>query len=174
MAARRRNLFLYLALACFCGIIAIFIVDGYLGIYDTTYITAREYEYKIGPEYWLSPPPRYEIAYSVRAEWSAPVHFRYEIDNRRLSTYSSPIQASVWKENEKVIDLFSEEKSIEPFGKVMVEWTLDSKQLESGGLSAGEYTVKIKHGEVERRIVVNFRYPAEPVPPKAVPPPSPD
>ena len=40
MAAERRNLFLYLTLACFLGIIAIFIFDGYVGIYDTIYVTS--------------------------------------------------------------------------------------------------------------------------------------
>ena len=42
----RRHLFLYLALGCFAGLIAIFIVDGYVGIYDTVYVTAGEYEQK--------------------------------------------------------------------------------------------------------------------------------
>ena len=37
----RRHLFLYLALACFAGLIAISIVDGYMGIYNTVYITTR-------------------------------------------------------------------------------------------------------------------------------------
>jgi hypothetical protein len=40
---------LYLALACFAGLIAIFIADGYLGIYDTAYVTAGEYEQEIEP-----------------------------------------------------------------------------------------------------------------------------
>ncbi|GAI56646.1 unnamed protein product, partial [marine sediment metagenome] len=43
----RKNLFLYLTLACFFGLIAIFIVDGYLGIYDTIYVTAGEQEERV-------------------------------------------------------------------------------------------------------------------------------
>ncbi len=43
----RKNLFLYLALACFVGLIAIFVVDGYMGIYDTVYITTGKQEYKV-------------------------------------------------------------------------------------------------------------------------------
>jgi hypothetical protein len=44
---------LYLALACFAGLIAISIVDGYMGIYYTVYITTGEYEQEIKPESWL-------------------------------------------------------------------------------------------------------------------------
>ena len=47
MATKRRNLFLYLTIACFFGLIAIFIVDGYMGIYDILYVTTGEYEEKI-------------------------------------------------------------------------------------------------------------------------------
>ena len=52
MAAKRRNLFLYLTLVCFFGLIAIFIIDGYMGIYDTVYITAGEREQKIESDVW--------------------------------------------------------------------------------------------------------------------------
>ncbi len=169
----RRNLFLYLAIACFAALIAIFIVDGYLGIYDTTYVTAGEREQTIEADYWLRYPPSEtaKMTYQVSAEWGQKVFFRYEIDNRRFSTYSTLVQASVWQENEKVLDLFSEEESIGPFDKAMVEWTLSTQDLEKAGFGVDErtqYTVKISHGEVERRIVVDLRYPreVEPTPPR--------
>ena len=172
----RRKLFLYLALACFLSLIAIFIVDGYLGIYDTIYVTTGEREQRIGPEYWLqrypAPPGAAKMTYYIPADWGQKVFFRYEIDNRRFSSYSTLVQASVWKENEKVLDLFSEEKSIEPFGKAMVEWTLSTQELDVSVDGRDQYTVKIEHGEVARSIVVDFYYPEEPVYPKAVPPPS--
>lgn len=158
----RRKLFLYLALACFLSLIAIFIVDGYLGIYDTIYVTTGEREQRIGPEYWLQ---RYPITYYLRADWGERVFFRYEIDNRRFSSYSTLVQASVWKENEKVLDLFSEEKSIEPFDKAMVEWTLSTQELDVSVDGRAQYTVKIGHGEVARSIVVDLDYPREMEPP---------
>jgi len=67
--------------------------------------------------------------------------------------------ASVWKENEKIFDLFSEDRSIKPFDKVLVDWTLDSEELQSRGFSAGGYTVKIERKEIERKIFVNYRHP---------------
>ena len=157
MTKGKRNLYLYLAIACFIGIIAIFVIDGYLGIYDTFYIAANEHEQEIGPDYWLHSKKGYSYPYHVGAEWDKTVRFRYEIDNRRFSSCATPIRASVWKENKKILDLFSEDKSIKPFKKAMVDWTLDSEQLQSQGFSAGEYTVKIEREGVERKVIVNYR-----------------
>ena len=175
MRTKRRNLFLYLAITCLVSIIAIFVADGYLGVYDTIYVTSQEREQRIGPEYWTRQvllPPGGQFTYSVVANWDETVHFRYEIDNRRFSSYSTSIQASLWKENQKVFDLFSEDKSIEPFGKIVVEWTLDSKRIEEEGFSVGQYTVKIENKEVERRIRIGYHH--EPGAPKypSIEPPS--
>ena len=168
----RRNLCLYLAVACFVGIVAIFIVDGYLGVYDTFYITANEQEREIAPDYWLH-SKREGYPYNIGAEWGEPIHFRYEVDNRCLSSYSTAIEASIWKENKKIFDLCIEDKLIKPFDKVMVEWTLDSEQLQSRGFSVGEYTVKVERKGVERKIIVGYHtassgplYPITPPPPK--------
>jgi hypothetical protein len=158
MAARgKRNLYLYLAIVCFIGIIAIFVIDGYLGIYDTIYITIGEQEMTVEPAYWLmqySGAP--EVYYYIGAGWGEKVFFRYELDNRRFSSYSTSIQASLWRENEKILDLFSQDKLIKPFDKAMVEWTLDSERLQSQGFDVGEYTLKIGYNGVERRIIVNY------------------
>jgi len=171
----RKNLYLYLAIICLVGIIAIFVADGYLGIYDTLYITSQEHEQKIEPDYWLhrypAPPPEFKPAYYMHAQWGQKVFFRYEIDNSQFSTYSTSIQASVWKENEKVTDLFSEDISIKPFDKVMMEWTLSTEELERPSFEVDrgttQYTVKIERGEVERRIVLDLHYSKEiePTPP---------
>lgn len=154
----RRYLFLCLALACFIGLIAIFIVDGYLGIYDTLYVTAGEYEQKIEPDHWL----RYDWIWSTGVSWGEKVFFRYEVDNRHFSTYSTTIQASVWKENEQITELLAEDRVVKPFDKTTVEWILDSKELESSGFSEGQYTIKIERDGVERKIIVDYylKYPA--------------
>jgi hypothetical protein len=167
----RKNIFLYLALACFLSLIAIFIFDGYMGIYDTTYVTAGEQEQVIGPDYWLQQyPPGAEMTYYIGAQWGQKVFFRYEIDNRCFASYSTLVQASVWQENEKLFDLFSEEKSMGPFDTATMEWTLSTEELEPPVAGAStQYTVKISYGEVERRIIVDFYYPVEyPVPPEII------
>jgi hypothetical protein len=164
----RKGLFLYLALACFLALIAIFVADGYMGVYDTTYITVGEQQQVIEPDYWLQPyPPGFPISYYINAEWRQKIFFREEIDNRQFSPYATTIQASLWQENEKLLDLFSGEKSIKPFDKAVAEWTLSTEGLEPPVAGAsGQYTVKISWGEVERDIVVGFYYPQGlPVPP---------
>lgn len=173
-AKSKRNLYLYLAIACFIGIIAIFTIDGYLGIYDTIYITTGEQEITVEPEYWSSRYPGAPKAYYTGANWGEKVFFRYEVANRRFSSYSTSIQASLWKENEKILDLFSEDKLIKSFDKAMVEWTLDSEEFQSFGFDVGEYTVKIEREGVERRIIVAYHslspqqpYPVYPLPPRA-------
>ena len=154
----RRNLFLYLALACFVGLIAIFVFDGYLGIYDTVHVTSGEREQTIDP--------------SVQAVWGEErVFFRYEINNRWFSSYATPIQASVWQENKKVVDLFAEDKAIEPFNQTTVEWILDSEHLQSLGFDHGEYTIKIERKGTERKVIVGYYLPAPPPYPTKVPPP---
>jgi len=168
MAIRGRNLYLYLALACFVGIIAIFIADGYLGVYDTLYITVQEREREIEPDYWQQPR-----VYSIGAEWGELVSFKYEIDSHRFSTYSTNVEASVWRSGEKIIELLNEDISIAAFDKVTVDWVLRAEELEEMGYGVGEYTIKIRRGEVERKIVLNYRYPMEPVYPEEIPPPPP-
>jgi len=170
MRPMRKGLFLYLALACFLALIVIFVADGYMGIYDTAYVTVGEQQQVIEPDYWLQrypAPPGSTIDYYINAEWGQKIFFRYEIDNRQFSAYSTTIQASLWQENEKLNDLFSGEKSIKPFDKAVAEWTLSTGELEPpvAGTS-GQYTVKISWRKVERNIVVGFYYPQGlPVPP---------
>ena len=88
------------------------------------------------------------------------------MNNRKFSTLSTTIQVSVWKENEKITNLLAEDKVVKPFDKTTVEWTLDSKELESLGFSEGQYTVKIERDGVERKIIVGYHIE---YPPKAVP-----
>ena len=153
MAIKRKNLFLYLTLACFTGLIAIFITDGYMGIYDTVYITAGEREQKIEADFWL----RQDRIWSTGTNWGEKVFFRYEVDNRQFSSYTADIEVSVWRSQEKVRDLISQPILIGAFDKGQLEWTVDTTELLPGGIPAEqrfEYTVIIKRGEIERKIIV--------------------
>jgi len=168
----RKNLFLYLALACFLGLIAVFVFDGYLGLYDTTYITIGEREEIIEPDYWLNnraTPIGFENDYYITAEWGQKVFFSYEIDNRRFASYSALVEASVWQENEKLLDLFSQEQSIAPFDTAVMGWILKTDELDEANVSLGgysRYTVKITFGEEERGIVVDLYRTEDLAPPK--------
>ena len=155
MAARPRNLFLYLALACFLGLVVIFVVDGYMGVYDTIYITAGGQEQKIEADFWSQ---EYNV-WSMGAIYGETVSFRYEVDNRRFSTYSADIEVSVWHSQQKVRDLKSQPMSIAAFDKEELEWVVDNTELLPTDIlpeQSYQYTVIIKRGEIERRIVVSI------------------
>jgi len=184
MAVKRKYLFLYLAIACFVGLVAIFVVDGYMGIYDTVYVTVKEYTQKIEADYWLRQYPDYGpapyggdgVVYCcVGTTAGDDINFRYEIANHQFSTYSTLVQASVWQQDEKIIDLFSEDVAVAPFEDTMVEWKLSSTDLENTGFIGpseqdqyAQCTVRISHGDVERRIIVEYYYPRDELKPPLV------
>ena len=162
MAAKRRNLFLYLTLACFLSLIAIFTFDGYMGIYDTLYITTGEQEQKIEADHWL----RQDRFWSTGVNRGETAFFRYEVDNRQFSSYVSDIEASVWHNQEKVRDLLSQPVALAAFDKGQLEWVLDTSELlpaDAPPEQSFQYTVLIKRGETERRIIVhiNPNYPSK-------------
>ena len=178
MERKPKRRFLYLAIACFASLVAIFIVDGYLGIYDTFHISVGEYPPQtIGADYWLrqgyedydAPRPvgteGDKYAYCcIGADWGQDISFEYVIENHKSSIYSAHIEASVWQENERLIDLFSEGVIVKPFSEATVEWTLSSEEIGITNPVAGysyAYTVQINRGDVERRIIVSFYYPQE-------------
>jgi hypothetical protein len=155
MAKRSSNLSLYLAIACFLGIVAVFLVDGYMGIYDTIWVTAGEHTQKIDSEYWERGGK--EHAFPIGVTGGEVVSFRYQVDNRRPSSYSLDINASLWKSNQKIRELLiSSDDKVRPFSHSRIyEWTLDT-----AGLELEEYTVKIKRDGVERRVVLGLRSPS--------------
>ncbi len=177
MATKRRNLFLYLTLVCFFGLIAIFIIDGYMGIYDTVYITAGEREQRIDADVWR----RGDKFWSAGVNRGEKAFFRYEVDNRRFSSYTADIEVSVWRSQEKLRDLTSQQIVLAAFEKGQVEWVMDTAEILPSDIppeQSYEYTVIIKRGQIERKIILYINplpYPLKPVPvyPQAVPPPPP-
>jgi len=86
------------------------------------------------------------------------------IENHKSASYSADVQASLWKGNEKVVDLFSQSVSVGPFREAEVEWVLSSEDLGIPVPVSGQsydYTVRVNRGDVERRIIVSFYNPQE-------------
>lgn len=153
MAKKRKGLFLYLTLACFLGLIAIFIADGYLGIYDTIYIIAGEREEKVEPDFWL----QQDMSYSAGVNWDEKALFTYEVDNRLFSSYSTDIDVSLWHSQEKVADLLSQQLTLGAFDKEQLEWVVDTTEFEPNDIpqkQGYQYSLIIKRGEIERRIIL--------------------
>lgn len=153
MAIKRRTLYLYLTLICFFGVIAIFIIDGYMGIYDTVYITAGEREQKIESDVWQRNDP-YWSSGIARGEKA---FIRYEVDNRRFFGYEADIDVSVWRMQNKVRDVLSQHIAIGSFNKVQIEWVIDTAELlppDAPPEQRFDYTLTIKRGETERNIIL--------------------
>jgi len=170
MATKRRNLFLYLTLACFFGLIAIFIVDGYMGIYDTIHITAGERPQIIEADVWLQ---QYKFQQTTRVNRGEKVSFTYEVDNRQFSSYTADIEVSAWRMQEKVLDVLSQPIVVTPFDKGQVEWVIDTTELLPEDMppeQSYEFTVIIKRGEIERNIIVYINPTPYPLKPAPVPP----
>ena len=168
MAIKNKNLYLYLALVCFVGIILVFVFDGYMGIYDSLVIQTGEYEQEIEDTNW------------DRDYWSTMVtlgekaFFSYEVDNRRFSGYKADIEVSVWKNQEKINDILQETVSIDSFDKAQIEWTIDSVEIisESAYIEPiPEYTLLIERGEIERKFIIHIRAEEDTI--KAIPVPAP-
>lgn len=155
MANKRKNLYLYLTLACFLGIIAIFIFDGYMGIYDTITVKSGEFEREVESDYWL----RNNRFWSTVTDWGDRSFFTYEIANRSLSTFEADVEVTVWQEEEKVRDIVSRQVSISPFDEEQLEWTLDTTAMvpeEETSERSLQFTVLIERGDLERRIIWNI------------------
>ena len=163
-----KNLFLYLTLACFVGLIAVFIVDGYLGIHDTLYMTTGELEERIESDEWQQ-QEKYGIR-GVSVNHGEKASLKYEVDNRRFSGYTADIEVSVWRSREKVSDIVSAPMEVGAFAKGQVEWIIDTKEILPGDASpeqSYQFTVIIERGEIERKIIMYINplaYPVKPVP----------
>lgn len=173
----RKNLFLYLALACFVGLLAIFVVDGYMGIHDTVSITAGEREQRIEADYWQRQEKFGFAGRDVGINRGEKVSFRYEVDNRQFSSYTADTEVSIWRNQEKVRDLISQPISIAAFDKREIKWEIDTKELPAIDASPEQtyqFTVIIKRGEIERRIITYINpFPYQGKPAEVVPIPAP-
>jgi hypothetical protein len=154
---QRRNLYLALTIAFFLAIIAIFVFDGYMGLYDTLHITTQEQEFTIQPEYWSQDYPQ-----STWTQEGQDINFRYELDNRRFSTYSADVEVAVWFGETKQEVLITQAVAIGGFDKEELSWTVDTGTLRPTDIPENqdyEFSVVITRDGVERRIVVNVSAP---------------
>ena len=88
-----KTVYLYLAIACFLGLMAILVFDGYIGVYDTIILTSGERVETVAPDYWLRQstplPGEAQIAYYTTANQDDTLSFSYTIDNRAFSPYAT-------------------------------------------------------------------------------------
>ena len=165
MAVKHSSIYLYLALACFLGIVLIFVFDGYVGTYDNIEIHTGELPQEIEPDHWL----REDTYWAWGIEWNDKTDFKYEVDNRRFFGYSSILEVSAWHNEEKLADILSEEISADAFDTWRTEWTLNTSVLLPPDVSPEQgyqFTLLIKRGNIERYIIINVNNELKPLIPR--------
>lgn len=154
---QHKNLYLALTIAFFLALIAIFVFDGYMGVYDTVHVTTTEEgEQVMEPESWLD--EGYEYRHYVWTDEGQDINFRYELENRRFSTYSADVEVAVWFGETKQDVLISQSVAIPGFDKEEFSWKIDTSTLRPADTIPTkdyEFSVIIKRDGVERKIVVH-------------------
>ncbi|MFC1942637.1 hypothetical protein ACFLWU_05415 [Chloroflexota bacterium] len=157
MAAKRNNLFLYLTLVCFVGIILIFIFDGYLGVYDTVVLDNGQYSQKIETDQWSQ--EKYDYRASTGVERGNQVEFTYTVENHRFSGYSADVEVSFLHNDEIISDPIVDVITAEAFGMDEMKWILDADAFVPADYpSEQQYIVNVlvKRDNVQREVLVNI------------------
>jgi len=172
MDMKHKNLYLFLTLACFVGIILIFIFDGYMGLYDTLVMDNGQYKQRVEAEQWQT--EEYGNLASMYVERGSWIDFAYTVENHRFSAYTADVVVSLWYGQRKVADLVTSRISPGSFGKGELKWTLETTDLVPADYPAEQsynLSMFIKRGEVERKVSIFINpspYPIKsiPVPPR--------
>ncbi len=157
--AKHKNIFLFLAIACFAGIILIFVFDGYMGLYDTLTMTSGERSQIISPEQWEN-IDSYVFPASLYADNAGVLSLIYEIDNRRFSSYKADIGVSIWKNQEKVSDIINAPVDVNIFSKQAIEWKIDTRALVTDNITIDhQFTLEIDRGDTLRKVFLHVSIP---------------
>ncbi len=166
MVEKHKNIYLFLSLACFLGIVLIFLFDGYMGIYDSLEVDNGQYVQTIDTEQWRE-QDRYGFHPSFSVERDRSAEFTCKIENHRFSSYVAEINISLWYGAEKVTDLSSGKITAAAFGEDDFVLVFDPSRYVPADFPTErsyEMTVVINRGDVERRVMVYVN----PGPPKPV------
>jgi len=158
MAVKHKNLYLYLTLVCFIGIILIFVFDGYMGVYDTLIMDNGQYQQKVEADQW-SQPEKYGYLTSTGVERGGRIEFTYSVENHRFSKYTDVVEVTLFYGQDKLADIVKESLAVSAFNKSELNWSLDSVKFVPSDYPAEQMynlTMLIKRGETERKIMINI------------------
>jgi len=156
MTGKNKYIYLLLTIACFVGIILIFVFDGYMGIYDTLLIDNGQFPQTIGSEQWRQQD---EFGYppSVSMERERSVNLTYTVENHHFSAYNVNVSMSLWDGATKVADLTSGDITAPAFGKASITAVVNISQYIPAGYPAEQsynLALVINRGGVERKVQV--------------------
>lgn len=118
-----RMLYLYLALACFLGIVLIFLFDGYLGVYDSVKADNGSYLQEVPVEQWQN-PDRFGPSFSMGLDQTGYLNFTYKIENRRFTSYTENVVVTATDTGGETTVLVSGDVTAGAFGSAEVSWTM--------------------------------------------------
>ena len=170
MAVKHNNLYLYLTLACFLGIILIFIFDGYMGVYDTIVMDNGQYQQRVEADKWQT--EKYGYLAMMIVERGGRIDFNYTVENHKYSAYSTDIKVSLYYGQEKLADLLTGTITAGAFNKGDTKWSLNASNIVPQDYPAEQsynLNIIIRRGEIERKINININ--PSPYPAKAIPAP---
>jgi hypothetical protein len=152
-SAFKRNIYLGLTLAFFLALIAVFVFDGYMGIYDTVTVITQEREETIEPEYWL----RDGYSNYIWTDEGQDISFHYELENRCLSDYTADVEVAIWFGESKQSVVLTDTVAIGGFDSHEWDWVIDTATLRPADIPEPydyEFSVIITRDGVELRTVV--------------------
>ena len=158
MAVKHKNIYMYLTLACFLGIVLIFIFDGYIGVYDTLLMDNGQYPQKIEADQWAQ-QEQYGFFASTGVERGGRIEFTYTVENHRFTKYSEVVNVTLFYGQDKIADMAQGQIIAGPFGKGELKWSFDSAKFIPDNYPEQQsynLTILIKRGEAERRIMINI------------------
>ena len=156
MAVKHKNLYLYLTLVCFLGIILIFIFDGYMGVYDNLVIDNGQYKQTVTTDQWAQ-QERFGLI-STGMDRNGRLDFTYTVENHRFSRYSESLEVYVLYNREKIADLSNGLLSIAPFSKSEGGWAFNAADIVPADYPVDQnfnVNVVIKRGDITREIFVS-------------------
>jgi hypothetical protein len=168
MVAKHKNIYLFLALACFLGIILIFIFDGYMGVYDSLRIDNGQYVQTVDARQWQQQED-FGFYPSVSVDRGRSVDFTYTVENHRFSDYNAEVKVSLWNGVDKLADLSSGPLGAAPFGSGELVLVLDPGQYVPADYPVEQsynLTMVIDRENIERKVMVYIN-PGPAVIPKA-------
>ncbi len=163
--AKHKSIYLFLALACFLGIILIFVFDGYMGVYDSLTVDNGQFRQTIDADQWQQQEQfGYYPTMSVDRNGSA--NLTYTVENHRFSAYAAGIRVSLYLGTEQIADLADGQVSAGAFGQGEFTWMLVPSQFTPAEYPPDQgynLTMIIDRGNVERKIQVYIN-PGPPLP----------
>ena len=127
-AEKHRFLYLYLALACFVGILLIFVFDGYMGRYITLNMDNGRYSQLLESGWW-EVEEKYAGYNSFSGERDDVFTFTLKLENRCFTSFSEPVHVSLQDVSGNGPEIFEGMLEADAFGKAEVSWKLPAADL---------------------------------------------